>query len=145
MGREGCRWPGGGAVTWAEVAGGLVAQFCHHKVPEEHGQDLQWTPLPPIPYEGLEQALLTEGGKNAFLRLCKARLYQGHQHCHDKNCDFLVLSIVFSTPAVEGGGGTSLSQQLCLHRAVPRHGTGCHGSDMGKSKVPRAEDRLALK
>lgn len=27
---------------------------------------------------------------------------------------------------------------------VPRHGTGCHSSDMGKTKVPRAQDRLAL-
>lgn len=26
---------------------------------------------------------------------------------------------------------------------VPRHGTGCHSSDIGKTKVPRAQDRLA--
>lgn len=46
-GREGCGWPGGGTITWADVLGGLVAQFCHHKAPEEQGQNLWLTPLPP--------------------------------------------------------------------------------------------------
>lgn len=93
-----------------------------------------------LPCEGLEQPLLQER-KDAFLRLCQARVYQGCQHCHEKNCTFLVLSMVFSTPGYahcwEREGGNSLSQQLCLH------GAGQSPVD-GAGQGSQAWDRLPL-
>lgn len=59
-----------------------------------------------------------------------ARICQGYQHCQDKNCDFWFSALCFLPltvlTAVERGDGTSLSQQLCLHRAGqgPMDGTG---------------------
>lgn len=152
-------WPG---LMWLESWWlSSVVQFCHHKAPEEQGQDK---------FDPFASNFLVKGWSSLCSRRKKKILSSGCARAGSiKDASTAVTIIVhfwFSSlcflplavlTAVERQGGNSLSQQLCLHNPMdgagqrsqgtvqpatpvtwerprfPGHSTACHFSDTGQA------------
>lgn len=120
-----------------------VAQFCHHKAPEEQGQDK---------FDPFASNFLVKGWSSLCSRRKKKILSSGCARAGSiKDASTAVTIIVhfwFSSlcflplavlSAVERQGGNSLSQQLCLHNPMDGAGQGSQGTAQPATPVTQGK------